>query len=332
MKNGSKNMKSLLSCCFPTKVIFVDDNNILLESLPPVLDDNIATYDYFDNPESALELINNSPSSFSIQDHKIDDIYKIIYNPARYEEISTVIVDYEMPSMKGLEFLEKLKNPYIRKILYTGAADDNLAINAFNKGIIDGYIPKNISNQSEVINNFIRESRLKYFRSLTDVSVEAILREYSAENPEGTAFYDPLFIEYFDQLIVENNICEYYLNEISGSFVFLSPKGKPSVLFTYPAEILERSNLEFQSILEDKIAEGSKIPSSLIKDLEKNHKTICFPFCGEDMYPEPENWEMYAYPIKVLKGKQKYYVAYVPDASYLNHSEIISFEKYSQSR
>lgn len=325
-------MKSLLSCYHPTRVIFVDDSNILLESLPPVLDDNIASFDYFDDPESALELINNAESSFSTQDRKIEDIYKAIYNPKRYEEISTVIVDYEMPSMKGLEFCEKVQNPYVRKILYTGAADESIAIKAFNKGIIDGYIQKSIPDESEVINDFIRESQLKYFRSLTDISVEAILREYSAEYPGETAFYDPAFIEYFDQLVKEHNVCEYYLNEIFGSFVFLSAKGKPSALFTYPEEIFERMQFEFQGILEDKMTSTKQLHSSIIKDLEEKRKMICLPFCGEEMNPEPEKWEKYTYPVKALKGKQTYYVAYVPDADYLNHSEILSFEKYSRSR
>ncbi|WP_032113160.1 response regulator [Candidatus Paracaedibacter symbiosus] len=325
-------MKSLLCCYYPTKVIFVDDSTLLLESLVPILDENVASYDYFDSPEAALELINNSESSFSIQDRKIDEIYKTIYNPRRYEEISTVIVDYEMPSMKGLEFCENLQNPYIRKILYTGAADESLAITAFNKGIIDGYIPKNHPDPSAAINDFVKESQLKYFRSLTDVSVEAILREYSAENPGDTAFYDPAFIDYFDELVKKHNFCEYYLNEIFGSFVFLSPKGKPSALFTYPEEIFERMQLEFQGILEDKMTSTKQISSSLIKDLEEKRKMVCLPFCGGEMHPEPEKWEKYAYPVQEVKGNQTYYVAYVPDADYVTHSEVLSFEKYSRSR
>jgi CheY-like chemotaxis protein len=82
-----------------------------------------------------------------MREKKIHEIYKVIYNPRRYEEISTVIVDYDMPSMKGLEFCEKLQNPYIRKILYTGVAGEGLAIEAFNKGLIDGYIRKGDPNQ-----------------------------------------------------------------------------------------------------------------------------------------------------------------------------------------
>ncbi len=336
MKEGI--MNSLLCCYFPTKIVFVDDNSRMLKSLGAILDMNVASYDFFDDPYTALESINNSQTinflspSFSIREREVEEIYKTIYNPKRHEEVSTVIVDYEMPGMKGLEFCEKLKNPHIRKILYTGVADEELAIQAFNKGIIDGFIRKNTTGQAAVINEFIRESQFKYFKSLTGSSIETIIKEYAVGNPEDTALYDPVFASYFNELLEKNNICEYYLNDISGGFVFLTSKGKPSALFIYSEENFENIQLEFQGILENKIAEGKRISSSLIKDLEENRKTVCLPFCGVKMNPDPETWDKYAYPVQSLKGNQTYYVAYVPDADYVNHSEIISFEKYSRSR
>ncbi|WP_051908729.1 response regulator [Candidatus Odyssella acanthamoebae] len=171
-------MNSLLCCYFPTKVIFVDDSSSILRSLAPILDHNIATYGFFDNPYKALEFVNSFqgidflPSAFPSREQKSDEIYKAIFSPQRYEEVSSVIVDYEMPSMKGLEFCEKLQNPYIRKILYTGVADEKVAIEAFNKGLIDGYIRKQDESDdpSLILNNFIRQSQLKYFKTLTDVS------------------------------------------------------------------------------------------------------------------------------------------------------------------
>lgn len=302
-----------------------------------IIDKDLASCDFFDNPYEALELINNAKKidflspSFSMREKKIHNIYKTVYNPKRHEEISTVIVDYEMPSMKGLEFCEKVQNPHIRKILYTGVADEGIAIQAFNKGLIDGYIRKGDPNQSVVLNDFVRESQLKYFKSLTDTSIDSILREYSTSNPGDTAFYDPAFIEYFHGLIKKHNICEYYLNELEGGFVFLSLKGKPSSLFTYSQEGFNDLQSDFLGTLQDSLAAGKKVSSSLIKDLEENRRTICWPFCGDNMHPDPENWEEYAYPVQIIKGKQPYYVAYVPDADYVGQLEIVSFDKYRRS-
>lgn len=331
-------MKSLLCCYFPTKVIFVDDNTFFLESMEGVLDGSLASCDFFDNPDAALEVINNTQNldfltaDYSLKEIKIPEIYRVVYNPQRHEEISTVIVDYEMPRMKGLEFFEKIKNPHIRKILYTGIASEELAIQAFNDGLIDGYIRKNDPTPTKTINKFVSESQYKYFKSLTDASLEAILREYSNDNPGETAFYDPVFIEYFNKLVKEHNICEYYLNESSGSFVFLTANGKTSALFTYPEEIFERVHLDFQSALEDAAASKRQISPSLIKDLEGNRKMICLPICGDEMHPDPEEWERYAYPVEVIQGKYPYYVAYAPDAEYIEQSKIVSFNQYMRNQ
>ncbi|WP_010302010.1 hypothetical protein [Candidatus Odyssella thessalonicensis] len=47
-------MNSLLCCYFPTKVIFVDDNALFLQNSIPILDHDIASYEFFDDPLKAL--------------------------------------------------------------------------------------------------------------------------------------------------------------------------------------------------------------------------------------------------------------------------------------
>lgn len=211
-----------------------------------------------------------------------------MYNPKRHEEVSTVIVDYEMPSMKGLEFCEKIKNPYLRKILYTGAADEGIAVKAFNEGIIDGYIKKQDPHKKDTINNLVRTNQLKYFQSLTNVLVGSIFKEITSKDPKETAFYDPAFINYFNRFVEKHNICEYYMNEIVGGFVCLSSQGEVSLLFTYTEQTLEENKINAYSVLNQVSADPHS--AALINDIEEKRKALCFPFWGELLEITPQNW------------------------------------------
>lgn len=331
-------MSSLLCCYFPTKVVFVDDNSLFLKSVATVLDKNTASYNFIGNPYTALEYINNAPvvnfSSSLERDgqQKLNSIYETIYNPKRHEVISTVVVDYQMPRMNGLEFCEKIQNPNIRKILHTGVADEHLAIEAFNKGLIDGYIKKSASDQAASLKDFVGKSQEKYFQALTKFSVESILKDCILEYPEDSAFYDPVFINYFNEIVKKYSIQEYYLNDSSGTFVCLTAKGNPSVLFTYPEDTFDVTQGEYQTLLEEEQNKGNEgDSSSLMEDLEaKRIAVCCFPFIDKDQSEKRSLMED-IYPIKVLQGKHLYYTAYAPNADYLNYKKIVSFDEYKRS-
>ncbi len=332
-------MNSLLCCYFPTTVVFVDDDRGVLESLNLFVNDDVASYEFFTDPYKALESINRSistdfiASNISSSEARIYEMYKAMYNAKRHEEVSTVIVDFQMPAMNGLEFCEKIKNPYIRKILYTGIADEDLAIQAFNKGLIHGYIKKQDSNKSKIINDFIQTSQVAYFRTLTDVLVGSVFREINSLSPKETAFYDPVFIKYFDELVKEHNICEYYINEVVGGFICLSSKGELSILYAYTAATLEDNQINTHATLRDLIDLGDSRHASLLKDIEENRKTMCFPFYGEVfMDVNVHNWKNHIHSLEVIEGNQPYYVAYVSHPDLEKMVDLYSFEKSQQAR
>lgn len=331
-------MNSLLCCYFPTKIIFVDDDSRFLKNREGSLDDDTAVYGFFDNPRDALDFINTFQShlfvspSFAVPEQKIAHIHSLIDNADRYDEISTAIVDYNMPGMNGLEFFSQLKNPHIRKILYTGVADEKLAIDAFNQGLIDGYISKGNPNQEEILTRFMRDSQLHYFRALTDLSAESILKESISDDPHEVAFFDPIFVTYFNDLIEKNAICEYYFNGMDENFILLSETGKVSLLFIYPTEIFDSVQFDIQDILEKNPDFAQKLSPSLVKDLKEDRKTILFSPKNPDTHPIPENWEKYAYPVTIIHGKQPYYVVHVPDVDGGDGPKIVSFQDYKRRR
>lgn len=62
--------------------------------------------------------------------------------PERHALTHVCVVDFSMPGMDGLQALSELTAWPGARILLTGQADERVAVGAFNRGLIDRYIPK----------------------------------------------------------------------------------------------------------------------------------------------------------------------------------------------
>ncbi|MBI5275280.1 MAG: response regulator [Burkholderiales bacterium] len=60
----------------------------------------------------------------------------------RYALTRVVVVDFSMPGMDGLAVLAELVEWPGSRVLLTGQADEQVAVRAFNRGLIDQFIPK----------------------------------------------------------------------------------------------------------------------------------------------------------------------------------------------
>ena len=60
----------------------------------------------------------------------------------RYALTRVCVVDYSMPAMDGLQALGELVDWPGSRVLLTGQADEQVAVRAFNHGLIDQFIPK----------------------------------------------------------------------------------------------------------------------------------------------------------------------------------------------
>ncbi len=56
------------------------------------------------------------------------------------------VVDYSMPAMDGLQLLSELVDWPGARVLLTGQADERVAVHAFNRRLIDQYVPKQSAN------------------------------------------------------------------------------------------------------------------------------------------------------------------------------------------
>lgn len=111
-------------------IVVVDDERIVTSAFKTLLMvEGYTNAHYFNNPEEALEFL---------KDNRPD----------------LVISDFLMPQMNGLEFLKRVKElyPEVSKIILTGYADKENAINAINEVGIYKYLEKPWNNEDLLIN------------------------------------------------------------------------------------------------------------------------------------------------------------------------------------
>ncbi|RZL07565.1 MAG: response regulator, partial [Rubrivivax sp.] len=60
----------------------------------------------------------------------------------RYDLTRVLVVDYSMPGMDGLQVLDGIVDWPGSRVLLTGQADEQIAVNAFNRGLIDQFLAK----------------------------------------------------------------------------------------------------------------------------------------------------------------------------------------------
>ena len=223
--------------CFhhPVKIVFLDDNQTFL---------NVLSMDFgqkenmvmLTDPDNAMLLINQSRGdiveSIRMEDSDTVDckrglednhILNIIYDKSRFDNVAVLVIDYEMPTINGIEFCKKLKDKNIYKILLTAEADKDMAISAFNSGIINKFILKTNDNLYEEILISIEDLTFKYFNELAKSSLKG---GDSVKRLLNNDSYKKIFKE----VMTNSDAVEYYLVDGLGSYLFLDKNAKPTWL------------------------------------------------------------------------------------------------------
>ncbi len=316
---------------FPTTILLVDDNKEFLKALHLTINEEEATFYLFDNPRKILSQLNtlneessmaqnitefNEFSKISVTEKRTDFLKIINYlnSKNRFEKVSTLVVDYGMPEMNGLELCSAIENPFVQKILLTGEADEKVAVEAFNQGIIDAYIRKTDSNCKFKLKEIIRKSQMKYLYRR-----EAGLVDICEKSPLN----DPIFLEHFTNILDKLDISEYYSLSSRFDFLLISRTGELHILwvqdeneaYSYYYEIEDFDEIEFSNELK--------------KDMQEYKKMLCFlPMNGE--YPEITMWPSFLQPATVIKGeKKKYLTAVTQAAPFISGQKVLSYEEYA---
>lgn len=85
---------------------------------------------------------------------------------ARFTLAQVCVVDYSMPAMNGMKVLDALTRWSGSRILLTGRADEQLAVSAFNGGLIQQFIPKQSADirqrLTDAIKSLLCKSNLRH--------------------------------------------------------------------------------------------------------------------------------------------------------------------------
>jgi len=165
-------MTSLSAINFPTTTAFIDDEISFLNQLTAAID--CENYKICQDFGELQKILKEQP-----QVRSMADISALACNPKRHEFISTVVIDYQMPSENGLELCKKIKDSPVIKIMLTGIASKDEGIEAHNDDLIDFFISKNDPQFSEKLKEAIVAGKRKYFTRLSN----RIRDFYIADNP-----------------------------------------------------------------------------------------------------------------------------------------------------
>ena len=266
-------MKNVLPCFYPTTTIFIDDDTEFLELIIPALKLKNNSYkiffdahqgtSYIDEDTYAKKFSNrlrhdNNSDLNDLLGFRLEGIISETLNSSRYQQPSVLVIDYEMPGINGLEACKMIQNPFIKKIILTGVADEKMAVDAFNDGLIYQYIQKQDPLFVQQLQRAVQKAQQAYFQDLLRTPLQ-IMRNSSLSIP----LFDASFIDYFQDILKNNTIDEYYLVYPTGSFLMISRDYQLYSLITLDHALFE----EYPALLSDESLTAEKIEAIEKRDL-----------------------------------------------------------------
>jgi CheY-like chemotaxis protein len=326
---------------FPTTVAFVDDSTDFLANLCLHLDPQLACR-LFDSPVAALRIINHSdvvpPSvqdfislqrsrqgdhrKFRVIDLNLNSIHREVFNDRRFERISVAVVDYDMPEMDGLAFCREIGNPHVRKILLTGEADMELAIHAFNAGLIDAFIRKQQPDLMVTLNRTIRQMQHRYFNEIERSLYDVLSLESHNLFLDAYAFLrDRQFAARFRSIRDGLGIVEHYLSCAPDGILMLDASGASHLLIVHTAA---------QWVVQYQAACERDAPLALQTALFNGEVVPYYWESGGDYLPAFKDQHDRLYPASVFNGDDNNFYIYTvvgaPAAFQLD--SVLQYENY----
>lgn len=317
---------------YPTTVTFVDDSATFLSNLCLQLDPQLA-FRLFSSPAEALESVNGQPRPGTsdeplfapFRDRTDEDVaHQVIAlsvntlrnqvnNPRRFMATSVVVLDYDMPGMNGLEFCRRVADPTVRKIMLTGKADEHIAVQSFNEGIIHRFIRKQDASAVPMLNRAVRELQSAYFDDACQSIVATLVdSEYAFLRDEALA-------RRVADLSSSLGIVEQYLSYCPSGLLMLDSAGNSYLLIVHTKESL-------RGLREIAIVQGA--PASFLAALDSGRSLPHF-WHSEGHYPENcAAWEGYMHPATRFTGREEYVYAIVPNPKGLDLERVVCYDAY----
>ncbi len=238
-------LNSIPVCFYPTRKIILDDDPFFTSTiLLKMHNKNMVSYtsptdalNYLLNEYkpalTALDILQKSSlvadsTSQYILNINIEKLKTMILKPC-YQDISIIFIDYHMPDIQGIDFLKQIQHLPIKYVLVTGEKNYNIAIDAFNSGLVDAYIRKDDPSFIEKFQAITSELEWKYFIELSKTIINL---------PDFNFLMDANVFSSFKQQIQHHSITEFYLTHIDGNFTMInSDNEKIHLLFRNKSQL-----------------------------------------------------------------------------------------------
>lgn len=261
----------------PTSVMIIDDNLNFLKATMAMLSDEYMNIIPYDSPNNAINFIENIYNTnqinikeyiYNYENYCIFAGYKMIYSKLRFSLISSIFTDYEMPGITGLDFLKKIKEKDIFKVMLTGIATDTMAQSILEKNLIQYFIRKNNFNFQDEIVHAMELGSLKFENKFYE-SINSILKNIN----DIDFILSAKLCDLLNKIIKEKDIIEYYIIDDNGSFLFIDKNNNISSIFVYNKNDYLKLYTKFREIFDH----------NLLSDLVNGNKIICFPYKSEQL-------------------------------------------------
>lgn len=293
--------------------MMVDDNLPFLENIQEKLSNTFECI-YNANPVEALDVIKKNHSKYypmtliheskndRLEDYVDTDDYitcsissvRDIFNSNHLSDlISVVIVDYSMPELNGIQFATAMRDLPVKIILLTGEADNEIAVDAFNEQVINGYIQKDSKDLVKKITKMTSLLMQKYF----DFIGSPISTLLSSQNKE--VFHSKSYHELINDTIARYEPDEYCLLDNMGSYLFRNNRSEIRYLMMCDEKMLH----DFEYTV--KVADVKN--NDLLNKLESRTHFPFLPNYDIDV----ADWPKYIQPIvKLDNDSPLYYASY----------------------
>ena len=151
---------------------------------------------------------------------------------ARFAITRVCVVDYAMPAMSGLQVLGELTGWTGSRVLLTGRVEEQLAVSAFNRGLIERFVPKQSPD--------LRLRLTQAIESLLDLPDPRHQQTWRAtlSRDQHTLLCNPMISQALDKLALREGWIEHIVIGAPFGVLALDGKGSASWLQLEPSEKL----------------------------------------------------------------------------------------------
>jgi hypothetical protein len=207
-----------------------------------------------------------------------------------------------------------------KKILFTGAADEKIAVTAFNRGLIDRYIKKSDEHALDTL----------------ELEIAALQRDYFADQSETLRnlvllhnyhfLSDPALTALVRDLSRKMGFVEHYIFPNPTGILLITQHGKPMLLMI---------ETEQGMCAQYEIARDSEAPPSLLNALQERRVLPFFSDAdGDGMYSSRvgDNWHRYCAASQLCEGRERYWWALFEVPAHYFHAPLYAHAQFLQEQ